>query len=176
MQRPKEIAILLGMQQGYTKHGCPYCLWDSRDHRMHFVRKVWPERRWIVSTENVINIPLVKPEKVLPPPLHIKLGLMRNFVRALDKAGEPFKAIEEMFPKLSKGKVEAGVFDGPQIRKVFESEHFEFLLTEVESAAWTAFKNVVVGFLGNNRVTNYKDLVDTLMLSLIHISEPTRPY
>jgi hypothetical protein len=37
--------------------------------------------------------PLIKPSKVLPPPLHIKLGLMKNFVKALDMSdghGERF--------------------------------------------------------------------------------------
>jgi hypothetical protein len=37
--------------------------------------------------KNVLNNPLVNPEKVFLPPLHIKLGLMRNFVKAINKNG-----------------------------------------------------------------------------------------
>ena len=137
-------------------------MWDSRADDEHFKRKVWPKRQWVIGKQNVIYPRLVEPEKILPPPSHIKLGLM-NFVRALNNEGQAFKALQEVFPKLSKEKVKAGIFDGPQIRELFKSDHFELLLNEVELAAWTYFKNVVNGFLGNNRAANFKDLVDTLM-------------
>jgi len=42
---------------------------------------------------NIINKSLVDPSKVLLPPLHIKLGLMKQFVKALDKEGECFMYI-----------------------------------------------------------------------------------
>jgi hypothetical protein len=38
--------------------------------------------------KNVIHKPLIKPSKVLPLSLHIKLGLMKNFVKALDVSDE----------------------------------------------------------------------------------------
>jgi hypothetical protein len=31
------------------------------------------------STKNVVNNPLIIPKKVYLPPLHIKLGLVKNF-------------------------------------------------------------------------------------------------
>jgi len=40
--------------------------------------------------KNVIHKPLIKPNKVLPQPIHIKLGLMKNFVKALDVKGPAF--------------------------------------------------------------------------------------
>jgi hypothetical protein len=39
--------------------------------------------------KNGVNNPLIKPEKVYLPPLHIKLGLIKNLVKAMyqNKAG-----------------------------------------------------------------------------------------
>ncbi|GBO40623.1 hypothetical protein AVEN_222905-1 [Araneus ventricosus] len=41
---------------------------------------------------------LVDPKKVLLPPLHIKLGLMKHFVKALPKEGECFEYLCDQFP------------------------------------------------------------------------------
>jgi hypothetical protein len=43
--------------------------------------------------------------KTLLPPLHIKLGLMKNFVKAMKKKGIGFKCLRETFPKLSDAKL-----------------------------------------------------------------------
>jgi hypothetical protein len=37
--------------------------------------------------KNVVNPPLVLLEKIYLPPLHTKLGLMKNFVKSMDKTG-----------------------------------------------------------------------------------------
>ena len=39
----------------------------------------------------ILTEPLVDRSKIIFPPLHIKLGLMQQFVKALDKDGECFK-------------------------------------------------------------------------------------
>ena len=44
------------------------------------------------------------------PPLHIKLGLMKQFVKKLDEKSEAFKHLKKFFPKLSEAKVKAGVY------------------------------------------------------------------
>ena len=64
------------------------------------------------------------PRKVLMPPLHIKLGLMKQFVRTLDTESAAFKDLQDFFPKLSEAKVKAGVFVGPQIKKILECNEF----------------------------------------------------
>ena len=40
--------------------------------------------------KNVIHKPLIKPSKVLFPPLHVKMELMKNFLKALDVKGPGF--------------------------------------------------------------------------------------
>jgi len=64
---------------------------------------------------NVIKESLVRREKVLLPLLHIKLSLLKHFVKALAFKGETFQEIRAMFPKLSDAKLKRGKFVGPQI-------------------------------------------------------------
>lgn len=72
----KVIALLLGLQKGYTKY-CFLCLWDSRAKVDHYEKKIWPKRGEFVPGEvNIQYDPLVDPQLVILPPLHIKLGLM----------------------------------------------------------------------------------------------------
>ena len=42
-----------------------------------------------VGTYNVKHQPLVDPNDVYLPPLHIKLGLIKNFVKAMNLQGAP---------------------------------------------------------------------------------------
>ena len=72
--------------------------------------------------KNIQHIPLVNPDKVLMPSLHIKLGLMKNFVKAIAKhCLNGFEFLWKKFPKLSQGKLKETIFVGPQIRDVFEN-------------------------------------------------------
>ena len=85
--------------------------------------------------------PLVNPDKVLMPPLHIKLGLMNNFVKAMAKQNwNGFKFLCKKFPKLNQTKLKEGIFVDPQIREVFEDPQFEKTLNTLELRAWHAFK------------------------------------
>ena len=60
---------------------------------------------FIPGSNNVINERLVDPSKILIPPLRIKLGFMKQFVKALDEAGATFEYLSSKFPKLSEGKL-----------------------------------------------------------------------
>ena len=74
--------------------------------------------------KNVIHRPLTKPSKVLPLPLYNKLGLMKNFVKALGVKGPAFTYLCGKFPRLTFEKVKVGVFIGPQIRQLFKDQQF----------------------------------------------------
>ena len=100
---------------------CFLCEWDSRTRGAHYSRKHWPHRQSLTpGMKNVIHKPLIKPSKVLPPPQHIKLGLMKNFVKALDVKGPAFMFLCGKFPRLIFENVK-GVFIGPQIRHLFKT-------------------------------------------------------
>ena len=68
--------------------------------------------------------PLVEPLKVLFPPLHIKLGIIKQFIKQLDPEGEAFKHIQELFQMLSEAKTKAGVFVGPRVKQLITPSAF----------------------------------------------------
>ncbi|KYM93378.1 hypothetical protein ALC62_16020 [Cyphomyrmex costatus] len=156
----KIITILLGQQSGFTKFPCYLCLWDSRDREHHYKVKDWPARKSLTpGSHNVINESLVQRKKIILPPLHIKLGLMKQFVKSLDKTGKCFKYLHQIFPKYSDAKIKEGVFDGPQIRKLFRDPDFIKTMNNREKAAWQSFQAVAENFLGNKKSPQYKELV-----------------
>jgi len=110
---------------------------------------------------------LAEGHKILLPPLHIKLGLMKNFVKAMDQNGSAFKYMTEKFPRLIAAKIKEGVFVGPQIRKLFRDDMFNNLLQGDEKKAWDAPRLVSTNCLENIRAENYKELIEA-MLSLYH--------
>ena len=98
----KIVAHLLGMQLGYTKHCCFLCEWDSWDKKNDCVNKLWPKRTSLMpGKKNVVNPPLVLPERIYLPPLHIKLGLMKNSVKGMDKTSRVFEYARNKIPNVS---------------------------------------------------------------------------
>ena len=67
------------------------CEWDSRAQNKHYIIQSWPSRETFTpSQKNVVHDPLVSKETIILPPLHIKLRLINQFVKAMDRAGEGF--------------------------------------------------------------------------------------
>ena len=160
----KVLNMLQGQQSGYTKFPCFLCEWDSRYKKNHWVKREWPTRvSRTLGQKNITNSVLVESSKVILPPLHIKLGLMKQFVKALDKQGLCFKYISEKFPHLSAEKVKEGVFIGPQIRMLINDELFITKMNDTEKNAWQSFKDVVSNFLGNKKSSNYQTIVEQML-------------
>ena len=161
----KMVNFLLGQQSGFTKYPCFLCMWDSRDKAQHYTKQDWPVREELVpcKAKNLINNPLVDRDKILFPPLHIKLGLIKQFTKALDKDGGCFAYLCHAFPGLTIEKLKAGIFDGPQLCKLIRDPEFENSMNEVELEAWKAFVLVVKNFLGNNKARNYAELVANML-------------
>ena len=99
--------------------------------------------------------------KVLLPPLQIKPGLMKNFVKALHK--NAIQYLSTVFPGLSAAKLKEGIFVGPQMREVLKDTDFEELLNLKELRAWQPFKSVCCGFLGNTRLPYYQACIEKLL-------------
>ena len=160
----KVLGMILGQQSGYTKFPCFICEWDSRARDKHWEQKQWPRRLELVpGDKNIKCDSLVERDRILLPPLHIKLGMMKQFVKALPKCGNCFKYLCYKFPNLSDAKLKEGVFTGPDIRKLMLDEDFLHSMNAVEREAWTAFKCVVQNFLGNNRSPEYIDIVENML-------------
>ena len=103
--------------------------------------------------------------ELLLPPLLIKFGLMKYFVKALHKNGAAFQHLSTVFPGLSAAKLREGIFVGPQIREVLKDTDFEELLNLKELRAWEAFKSVCSCFLGNTCVLDYQACIEKLLKS-----------
>lgn len=160
----KILGLLLGQQSGFTKFPCFLCEWDSRNREQHWIKRDWPQRETLTpGTKNVIRESLIDPQEVLLPPLHIKLGLIKQFVKALNKEGNCFEYLCKTFPALSEAKLKEGIFVGPQIRSLMKDTEFENVMEDKEKHAWNAFKEVVHKFLGNYKDPNYVEIVENML-------------
>jgi hypothetical protein len=97
----------------------------------------------MAGENNVINPPLV-PEKIYLLPLHIRLGLMKNFVKGMDKTGRGFKYVRNKVPNASDTKIKAGIFVGPQIRELMQDKQFDEDLNETERNSWLPFRGFAI--------------------------------
>ena len=97
--------------------------------------------------------------------MHLKLDLMKNFVKLMNQEEAAFTYLRETFHRLSEAKLKEAIFIGPQILDLIMDEYFGKLLKDEEKAAWDSFKFVVKVFLGNRRAQNYEEHVNNLLQS-----------
>ena len=141
-------------------------MWDSRTRKKHWVEENWPPRSDLKSGDpNIVHEPPVDRKKRIFPPLHMKLGLMKQFVKALSTDGDCLKYIILTFPGLSIEKIKTSVFNGPQIRQLIKDEQFTGTMSDLETNAWLSFKDVLKIFFGNTRASNYIEIVQKLLVS-----------
>ena len=143
----KIIGILMGLQSGFVKHGCFICEWDSRD-KEQYTKVNWPiGAEYSPGVKNIKYEPLVPNTSILIPPLHIKVGLYKKFLKALDKESSAIDHLHNIFPKLSDAKIYAGILNGPDINKLRADSVFFQLLSSTEQIAWQSLNTVVDDFL-----------------------------
>ena len=119
----KVIALLLGLQQGFIKYCCVFWEWDSRAWSLQYSRKDGPARKSLEpGIMNVENQPLVQPSKILLLSMHLKLVLVKYFVKAMNQEEAAFTYLREKVPRLSEAKSKEGIFIGPQIRDLIKEE------------------------------------------------------
>ena len=141
----KVFGLLLGLQLGYGNYMCFLCLWNSWADKQHYSAVEWPVRaEFNPENFNVQHMSLVKPTKVYLLPLHIKLGLVKNFVKVMNQHGKAFKHICEHFPYKSETKLKQKIFVEPEIRKQLKDQLFKIKLTPNEL--------VVQNVLGNTQI------------------------
>ena len=123
------------------KHGLYQVFMLSLSVKLEAVDQYFVGREWQVRDSlepgklNVINQALISVEKILLSLLHIKLGLMKQFVKALDPACAAFQHIRQMFPSLPDAKVSGGIFVGPQIKVMLANMDLEDKMSAVEKRA-----------------------------------------
>ena len=103
------------------------CLWNCRDDSNHFtVQELLPRVEHVVGRYSMLHIPLVDPKTVYLHPLHVKLGLMKNFAKAMDVNGNGFPYFQNRFcSEKNDAKPKAGVFIRPEIRHLIKDLDFK---------------------------------------------------
>ena len=107
----KMVNFLLGQQAACTKYPCFLYYWDSRLRGKHWVQKYWRIREHLlIGEQNIVNKALVSRDKIIFPTLYIKLGLIKEFVKALDKEGQCFRYLRSLFCRPQQGKIKSRYF------------------------------------------------------------------
>ena len=87
------------------------CEWDSRDRINHWIKRDWTLRESLTpGCRNILHPALVDRSNVKLPPLHIKLDLMKQFVKALFKDSACFKYNQDKFPYMSVEKIRESIY------------------------------------------------------------------
>ena len=158
------VNVLLGQQSGFTTYPCFLCMWIVGTVLNITQRKTGLCRRnRCLAKKGTSSTTLSWTETIFFLSLHIKLGLIKQFPKALFKDCHCFPYLYQAFPELIMEKLKAGIFDGPQIRMLIRDPEFENSINEVELAAWKGFVLVVKNFLGNNKARNYAELVNNML-------------
>ena len=103
------------------------------------------------------------------PPLHIKLSLMKKFVKAMDVNGNEFQYLQNKFcSEKCNPKLKAGVFIGPEIPRLIKDLELKHHLKHLELPDWESFIQVVENF------GYHREMITTLNLSMICFQLITR--
>jgi hypothetical protein len=113
----------------------------------------------IPGSKNVVEATLADNQKILLPSFHIKLGILKQFVKVLDRSGPCFQHLNITFFALSEAELKEGIIDGQQIRKLMKDAAFTNTMNDVESQALNAFTEVVKKFLVDVKDPRYKEIV-----------------
>jgi len=152
------------MQTGYTKNMCFMCLWDTRYKGDQYNKRDWDSRGPIrLRKNNIVETPLVPIEDILLPPLHIKLEIVKKFIKALDREGDAFNELRRIFPRLSGMKIKEGILNGPDIRRLIKDRQFEDALSEQELVAWACVKAVIQKALGGQRSEDWRIHIEKMI-------------
>ena len=76
----------------------------------------------------------------------------------MDSTGNGILYLRQKFPSKSEAKVKAGVFIGPQNRKLMGDKKFDANLNLKEKTGWDQFYLIAKNFLGNYKSPNYVEM------------------
>ena len=162
----KVVGLLSGIKSGFAKFQCFLCHFEGRQRHLHYVNHDWQQRHDVepIGEFSIHADALVPRENIYLPPLHIKLGLFKQYVKAMDQSGVGFMYLDNKFKnKMSSNKIKEGIFIGTQIRELMNDENFTNILQGKELVAWRCLVDVVNNFLGKHRSRNYEELVRNML-------------
>lgn len=104
--------ILCGVKRGFPKYFCFKCNWNTRQKVDHYTYDGWTGENPEMTDKVIENV-----DKILLPPLHIKLGIVQKFIETTLKAKDDdgkmknvavFDCLKTIFKKLSEAKILGG--------------------------------------------------------------------
>jgi hypothetical protein len=120
------------------------------DRRYHV--KQWPLRgETFLGQKNVAHGALVEKTKIYLPTLHLKLGLIKMFLKATNKEGEGFEYLGQKCPSIREANVKEGIVVGPKGKQLLKHPDFKNKLNAADKRVWDAFENVCSNSLGNKK-------------------------
>ena len=159
----KLVELVLGLQGGHTKYPCFLCLWDNWADNQHYDRQEWLLRQGLKpGLQNIQSHPIIEQNKTLLPLSHIKLGVMKNFVKAMYREGSEFAFLQK-FPQINIEKLKAGIFDSPQIKELMKDPMFDEAVGEDEQSTWQSLKSVDTNFRENHQSMEYEKETEELL-------------
>jgi hypothetical protein len=163
----KMIGIALGLSGGNSNHPCFLCEWKRPGRNQYWTNIIGKQRtNWKIGEFNVRSESMIPRDKVLLPPLHIKLGVMTQLAKRFNNNPALRSHLKKTFPHLSDAKIDAGIYNGPDIRKLVKDKKFAEMMDQVEKEAWTAFIDCIENFFGNIKSNNYLTIVRRLVDAL----------
>lgn len=99
------------------------------------------------------------------PLIYIKLGLIKNFVKTLERTSPTFSFLCENLPRLSAEKIEADVFTGHLIRQLLRDAQFDLAISNDGKTAWNAYRHAATCFLGNVKSVSFWWLAENFVTS-----------
>ena len=134
LRRLKVVGLLMGMQGEFIKHCCFLCLWNSLATKKRYIRRDWSGRKsYLTGVANIGNVALVDTQNILLPPFRVKLGIIKNFVKAMGKSNfNGFAFLCKKFSSIRQAKPQEEIFVGSQIREVLKDPQFEKSLSKLK--------------------------------------------
>jgi hypothetical protein len=92
-------------------------------------------KQLLPAQKNTANDSLVDPKKIFPPQFHLKLGLMKNYVKSMNRNGESFRYLVQTFPRIRDVEIKEVIFVGPQINEITNDRNFDEVLEGTDKTA-----------------------------------------
>ena len=109
MWRPESLCHIPRTAANYMKFCYLLSEWNSRAKKSNYKKRDWPSWQSLeVGTKNAQHLLLVECSNILLPSVHIKLGLIKNFVKVMDQRGSTIRYLTEKFPRVSAAKTKEG--------------------------------------------------------------------
>ena len=164
----KLLNLLCGVGVCSTKNPCILCDWHGTNRgaksHLNYHQNVTTRSHIQLGQVGVVNEPLINLEDVLLPPLHVKIGLIAQFLKSLDTEGPAFEFLRNLFGHKSEAKLKNGILNGPEIRRLLKnSSEFCKLLSANHKKAFQSFKSCCENFLGKYRSEDYEKICKDLV-------------